>query len=51
METDQILALSTIGITCLIGLCCLSTYIYHLVCYNRLNRTQNQSNIEYNELV
>jgi hypothetical protein len=51
METDQILALSTIGITCLIGLCCLSSYIYQIVCYGRISRTQNQTNIEYNELV
>ena len=51
METDQILSLSTIGVACLIGLCCLSAYLYHIVFYNRINRTQHQTNIEYNELV
>lgn len=51
METDQILALSTVGVVCLIGLCCLFTYLYHIVFYNRINRTQNQTNIEYNELI
>jgi len=53
MNTDEILSLSSIGVVFLIGLSCLTAYLYKLLSYHRINQiqTQTQTNIEYNQIV
>ena len=57
MDKDTILALSSIGAVFLIGLSCLTAYLYQLLSYHRINQiqtqtqTQTQTNSEYNQIV